>query len=83
MSWPAPNLGSLEWKEQYVRDNTYWIRKRAFWFHTSAGSLKRIWPLQRVWIKGLRLPGSWQDDKIEWFSNEDYTYLVLKGKVNG
>jgi len=68
---------------EYERDNTYWKHKRVFWFHKSAASGKRIWPLDKVWLKGLRLPGTWQDDRHEWFTEKEYTFLFLKGKVNG
>jgi len=82
MSWPEPKLGSPEWKAQYVKDNTYWKHKRVLWFKKSESG-GWILPLQKVWLKGLRLPGNFQKDRLEWYTEMEYTYLTLKGKVNG
>jgi len=76
------NLGSAAWQRQYIEENTYWRHKRALWFKTSeSGTLIR--PLQKVWMKGLRLPGTWQKDRLEWYTETEYTFLTLKGKVHG
>lgn len=59
----------MNWKErmiaEWVMDNTYWKQKRFRWFTKSTLTGKTIWPFEKVWVRGLRLPGVWQEDRID------------------
>ena len=76
----------MNWQDQMIAEwmlqNTYWKQVRFWWWVKSTETGKKIRPLQKVWIRGLRLPGVWQKDRIDKIlTKSEFEKLQLRGKI--
>lgn len=62
---------------KWLLANQYYAETRSYWFHRSKHG-KLIRPFEKAFIHVQKLPGTWQKDRITWYTQKEFGNLQLK-----